>query len=104
MDISNVFRLKLFGRYRVLNRAKNAFDDWVGALWDIRQKYGKQFADSAIAFSLRAFNDFRDLDGNPKLDPNTYLRDSVLTGEAAVDNKLSNRAGINEILNRHGFH
>jgi hypothetical protein len=78
-------------------------DNWVGALWDIRQQYGQQFTDATIALSLKAFNDFGDVGGNSKLDLDTYFRSSFLAGESAVDNNYSNLQGVNDILKRHGF-
>ena len=76
---------------------------WIDGLWDIRQRYGQDFADRLVPFGLKSLSDFGDEGGNEKLDFTTYFYNSVMLGESVVDNDFSKMPKINQILELRGL-
>jgi len=73
---------------------------WVGALWDVRQRYGQKFTDEMVALTLKSLNDLGRTGENRELDLNRYFYNSLMSAEFALDNDLSTLPRIKEILKR----
>jgi hypothetical protein len=86
-------------------------DSWEGALWEIRQRCGQGFTDSALFYMFKTLGDFPD----PRLskhlrentmsieDFNAYFSLGFSIGEQVVDNQLHHLAEVNQILNKRGL-
>jgi hypothetical protein len=74
--------------------------NWVDGLWDIRQRYGQNFADRLAAFTLRTFHDFS-WDEKETLDVRFY--NSLMAGEFVLDDNLAKMPEINKILESRGL-
>jgi hypothetical protein len=68
------------------------------ALWEIRVKYGRSFADQMIGFALR---DMRKYPYSGTGNYNAYFRKELKEGESVVDNG-DHWSDIESILNKHG--
>jgi hypothetical protein len=76
---------------------------WLAVLWDVRQQLGEAPTDRMVAFTLKSFNDFTDL--NPKEDFDYYFYLSMVRGGAVIfDNKDSSwRQIIKDAMLKNGF-
>jgi hypothetical protein len=74
-------------------------DKWVGSLWEIRQRCGKEFTDKVLFYTYKKINDR--LNNKPEEGFNKYFSKYLFSGEFVVDNEMKNRQIIMGILKSH---
>jgi hypothetical protein len=83
---------------------KSDIAKWIDVLWDIRETFGKGYADSLAVFTLKAFKDFSP--GNRDVDFSPYFLQSLTAAQSVRDNFGADRSKseqIQEILANHGL-
>jgi hypothetical protein len=74
--------------------------EWLGALWDMRTKYGASFVDNAMYHTVGFFRDPNFTDEAP-LDLFFYLR--FRYGEMVVTDDYEKSQAIDKIIEQHGI-
>jgi len=72
-----------------------------GALWDIREKFGQDFADRLVGYTFRAM-----MDGPTKSqteDVDSYFMSKLKIGASVLDNDGSRWPEIEGIVRKHGL-
>jgi hypothetical protein len=72
-----------------------------GALWDIREQFGRDFADKMLGFTLRSMRD--EPMGNTGESVNDYFLRKLKVGASVVDNEGSSWTEIEKILYKNNF-
>jgi len=81
---------------------------WVNAIWDVRKRFGKEFADMAMLYTSKAFDDSTAADANVKRstsskeDFDKYFARAFLFGESVSDNNMGNYNEVATILRKRG--
>jgi len=73
---------------------------WVDAMWDVRQKYGQEYADSLMCYALKMW---RDLPTKYADNFDRFFRYKLVTGETVKDNSADRYREVNEVLQHHGI-
>jgi hypothetical protein len=69
---------------------------WIAVLWEIRAQHGKTQADQIVVFTLKAFNERRQL--NPKWDFNESFYWSLMAGRSVIDNQISRKSVLERTI------
>lgn len=98
--------LCIYFKWSYWNDKGNEHDRWANAFWEIRQKYGQEFADRLAAFTLRSI-----MDGPKETPPplgrsdmsmiDRYIYKNVLVAESVVDNEKQKLGDIRNIFMKH---
>jgi hypothetical protein len=73
---------------------------WVDAMWEVREKYGQEYADSLMCYALKMWRDIpsKYLDSFDR-----FFRYRIAAGETAKDNSTDRYFELNAIFQRHGI-
>src|ERR1017187_7818904 len=72
---------------------------WMKAIWNIRQRYGREFTDSAMLFTVKAWGSF--YRAEPTFD--AFFKDRFLKGVSVLSYDVKLLADIEKILHDHGL-
>ena len=98
--------LRMYFKWSYWNDKGNEGDRWADAFWEIRQKYGQEFTDRLVAFTLRAMMD-GPKEPPPKVGPGDiskidgYIYKNVLIADSVVDNEQQKLGDIRNIFIKH---
>jgi hypothetical protein len=107
-DKASAFRLsasRIFSAYYLssFSDKKPPTDDkWDNALWEIRSRYGKDFADKALFYTFKTWDD-PVTEAELRLSFDVFFSDRFRHGVYIEDNNLQNAANIAAILKTNGI-
>lgn len=73
---------------------------WVDAMWDVRQKYGQEYADSVMCYTLKMW---RDTPSKYADNFDRFFRYRLAVGETVKDNSADRYFELNGIFQDHGI-
>jgi len=73
---------------------------WVDAMWDVRQKYGQEYADSLMCYTLKMW---RDIPSKYLDNFDRFFRYRLAAGESVKDNSTDRYSELNKIFQDHGI-
>lgn len=71
---------------------------WVDAMWDVRQKYGREYADSLMCYTLKMW---RDIPSKYMDSFDRFFRYRLVAGETVKDNSADRYRELNGIFKQH---
>jgi hypothetical protein len=69
-------------------------------MWDVRQKYGQEYADSLMGYALKMW---RDLPTKYADNFDRFFRYKLVAGETVKDNSADRYRELNDVLQHHGI-
>ena len=82
-------------------KADNVGGYWSSQLWDIRSRFGKQFADRLVGFALKGMVDNPEEDADPRFD--FYFYNKIKIADSIVDNNAEKMGEIKRIIEKFGI-
>lgn len=73
---------------------------WVDAMWEVRQKYGQEYADSLMCYTLKMW---RDTPAKYVDSFDRFFRQRLTVGETVKDNSAERYSELNGIFRNHGI-
>ena len=71
---------------------------WVGAMWDVKQKYGQEYADALMCYTLKMW---RDIPSKYADNFDRFFRYKLVAGETVKDNSADRHRELDGIFRQH---